>query len=49
MLQTCVDIENEYLQAYKTGVGMKKYPFCSLLQCKCAGYTMLLFAFVLSN
>ena len=49
MLQTCVDIANEYLQAYKTGVGVKNYPFCSLHQRKCAGYTMLLFAFVLSK
>ena len=48
MLQTCVDIENEYLQAHKTGVGMKNYPFSSLLQCKCVGYTMLLYAFALS-
>ena len=49
MSQTCVDKANEYLQAYNTGVGVKNHPFCSLHQCKCAGYTMLLFAFVLSN
>ena len=34
-LQTCVDIANEYLHAYNTGV--KSYVFCSLHQCKCAG------------
>ena len=49
MLQTCVDIANEYLQAHNTGVSVKNHPFCSLHQCKCAGYTMLLFAFILSN
>ena len=27
MLQTCVDIANEYLQAYNTGVGVKKSSF----------------------
>ena len=46
-LTTCVDIANKYLQAYNTGAGVKNYVFCSLHQCKCAGYTMLLFAFVL--
>ena len=49
MLQTCVDIANEYLQVHNTGVGVKNHPFCSLHHCKCARYTMLLFAFVLSN
>ena len=49
MLQTCVDIENGYLQVYNTGVGVEKLSFYSLHQCKSAGYTMLLFAFVLSN
>ena len=34
-LQTCVDIANEYLHAYNTGVN--SYVFCSLHQCKCAG------------
>ena len=34
-LQTCVDIANEYLHAYNTGV--KSHVFCSLHQCKCAG------------
>ena len=48
-LPTCVDIANEYLQPYNTGVGVKNYVFCSLHQCKWAGYTMLLFAFVLSD
>ena len=48
-LPTCVDIANEYLQAYNTGAGVKNHVFCSLNQCKFAGYTMLLFAFVLSN
>ena len=48
-LQTCVDIANEYLQAYKTGAGVKKHVFFSLHQCKCAGYTMFLIPFVLSN
>ena len=37
-LQTCVDIANEYLHVYNTGV--KSQVFCSLQQCKCAGYTM---------
>ena len=48
-LQTCVDLANEYLQAYNTGAGVKIHFFCSLHQVKCAGHTMLLFAFVLSN
>ena len=34
-LQTCVDIANENLHAYNTGV--KSHVFCSLRQCKCAG------------
>ena len=46
-LQTCVDIANEYLHAYNTGV--KSHVFCRLHQCKCAGYTMLLITFVLAN
>ena len=46
-LQTCVDITNEYLHAYNTGV--KNHVFCSLHQGKCAGYTMFLITFVLSN
>ena len=49
VLQTRVDIANEYLQAFKIGAGVKNYLFCSLHLGKCAGYSMLLFAFVLSN
>ena len=37
--QACVDIANEYLLVYNTGA---KSRFCSLQQCKCAGYTMFL-------
>ena len=49
-LQTCIDLANDYLQTYHTGAGVKNYVFfCSLHQCICAGYTMLLFAFVFSN
>ena len=49
-LQTCVDMANEYLQAYKTGAGVKSLVcFCSLHQCKSAGYTMFLILFVTSN
>ena len=48
-LQTCVDIANEYMQAYKIGASVKKHLLCRLHQCKCAGYTMHFFAFVLSN
>ena len=47
-LQTCVDIANEDKQAYNIGAGVKKDLLCRLHQCICAGYTMLLFAFVLS-
>ena len=40
-LQTCVDIANEYLQAYNTGAGVKSLVFfCSLHQCKSAEYTI---------
>ena len=46
-LQTCVEIANEYLHAYNTGV--KSHVFCRLHQCKYAGYTMFLIKFVLSN
>ena len=45
----CVDVAIEHLQAYNTGSGVKNKLFCSLHQCKCAGYAMLLLAFVLSN
>ena len=48
-LQTHVDIANEYLQALKTGKGVKSYAFCSLHQCKCACYPMFLITFLLSN
>ena len=48
-LRTCVDTANEYLQAYNTGVGEKSHGFCSLHQCKCAGYAMFLETFLLSN
>ena len=48
-LPTCVDIANEYLQAYNTGGGVKNHVFRSLHQCTCAGYTVFLFAFVLSD
>ena len=47
-LQTCVDIANEYLHAYNIGVGVTSHVFCSLHQCKFAGYTMFLITFVLS-
>ena len=48
-LQQCVDVANEYLQAYNTGADAENHLFCSLHQCKCAGYTMFLFAFGLSS
>ena len=48
-LQTSVDIANKYLQAYNIVADVKNHLFCSPHQCKCAGYTMLLFAFVFSN
>ena len=34
--QTCVDVANEYLQAYNTNTGtdVKNHLFCSLHQCK---------------
>ena len=48
-LQKCVDIANEYLQAYNRGAGVKSLVFCSLHQCKPAGYTMFLILFVTSN
>ena len=48
-LQTCVDIANEYLQAYNTGAGVRSLVFCSLHQCKSTGYTMFLILFVNSN
>ena len=49
-LKTCVDIGNEYLQAYNTGAGIENLVFfCSLYQCISAGYTMFLIIFVTSN
>ena len=48
-LQICVDIANEYMQAYNIGAGVEKHLLCRLYQCKCAGYTMFLFAFGISN
>ena len=48
-LQLCVDTANEYLQAYNTRVGVKSHGFCSLHQCKCVSYTMILKTFLLSN
>ena len=48
-LQTCADIANEYLQAHNIGADVKNHLFSSLHHCKCAGYIMFLFAFVLSN
>ena len=46
--QTCVDVANEYLQAYNTCADVKNHLFGSLHHCKKAGYTMFLCAFVLS-
>ena len=46
-LQTCVDIANDYLHTYNTNV--KSQDSCSLHQLKCAGFTMFLITFVLSN
>ena len=46
-LQTCVDTAIEYLHVYNTVV--KRHNFCSLHQCKCAGYTMFFKTFLLSN
>ena len=48
-LQTCVDVANEYLQAYKTGADLNNHLFCSLHQCKCADYAMFLKTFLRSN
>ena len=48
-LQFCVDTANEYVQAYKTGLGVKNHGFCSLHQCKCAGFAMILKTFLFSN
>ena len=48
-LQTCVDTANEYLQAYNRAVDVRRHGFCSLHQCKCAGYAMFLKTFLRSN
>ena len=32
--QTCVDVANEYLQAYNTDADVRNYPFCGLYICK---------------
>ena len=48
-LQTSVDITNDYLQVYNKGASVKNHLFHSLHQCRCAGYTMFLSAFLLSN
>ena len=46
-LQTCVDIANEYLQAYNIGRYVKNYLFWSLHEFKRAVYTRFLLIFVL--
>ena len=48
-LQTCVDIANEYLQAYIIGGRVKNYLFWSLHELKRAVYTRFLLTIVLSN
>ena len=48
-LQTCVDIANEYLQAYKIGGCVKNDLFWSLHEFKRAVYTRFLLTIVLSN
>ena len=48
-LETCVDIANEYLQAYNTGADVKIHVCCSMHKCKCSGHAMFLITFVLSN
>ena len=48
-LQTCVDIANEYLQAYNIGGCVKNYLFWSLHEFKRAVYTRFLLTIVLSN
>ena len=48
-LPTCVNIANEYRRRTIQAQACKNQVFCSLHQRKCAGYTILLFAFVLSN
>ena len=48
-LQTCVDIANEYLQAYNIGGCVKDHLFSSLHEFKRAVYTRFLLTIVLSN
>ena len=48
-LQTCVDIANEYLQAYNIGGCVKNHLFWSLYEFKRAVYTRFLLTIVLSN
>ena len=48
-LQTCVDIANEYLQAYNIRGCVKNYLFWSLHEFKRAVYTRFLLTIVLSN
>ena len=48
-LQTCVDIANEYLQAYNLGGCVKNHHFWSLYEFKRAVYTRFLLTIVLSD
>ena len=48
-LQTCVDIANEYLQSYNTGVGVTSHGFCRLHHYKRADYSMFSKTFLPSN
>ena len=48
-LQTCVDIANEYLQAYNLGGCVKNHHFWSLHEFKRAVYTRFLLTIVLSD
>ena len=48
-LQTCVDIANEYLQAYNLGGCVKNHLFWSLHEFKRAVYTRFLLTIVLSD
>ena len=48
-LQTCVDIANEYLQAYNIGGCVKNRLFWSVHEFKRAVYTRFLLTIVLSN
>ena len=47
--QTCVDVANEYLQAYNTVADVKNQLFGSLHEFKRAVYTRFLLTIVLSN